>query len=299
MKKLARTGMNSLLAQEVLAHLGVEAPRDAGITVLDDLVAAYTGRVPWESVSRIAKKASTIDQNSEVVGQDIARWPDEFWRSAIDRGTGGTCFESNYAFLALLETLGYAGYLTVNNMGSSIGCHSAILLTIGGNRWLVDVGLPLYVPLPLDPAGPTQRESPFHMYRLLPEGSGQYTVERSHHPQSYCFTLIDTVVPEQGYRRVLAADYGPDGFFLDRVIVSKVVDGRICRFNGGESPYVLEWFLRGDVERRELGKNPASEIAVAFDLDEQLVQQALRAVGPAHKLSGPRRDGTGGHAEEE
>jgi hypothetical protein len=36
---------------------------------------------------------------------DCPRWPEEFWEGALQRGTGGTCVECNYAFLAFLKHL--------------------------------------------------------------------------------------------------------------------------------------------------------------------------------------------------
>lgn len=272
-QKLKSTGVDQELARQIMDFLGVANGQRTGVELLDDLVTAYTQRVPWESASRIVKKSRRQGEKDSV----CARWPDEFWRSSMELGTGGTCFESNYAFLALLQALGYDGYLTVNNMEESIGCHSAIIVGIEDRPWLVDAGFPLYVPLPLDPAGPTQRRSTFHQYRVLPNGSASYIVERSHHPQPYCFTLINNPVPELAYRQVLSDDYSPQGLFLDRVIVNKVVGGHICRFNGGELPYKLERFRRDYTDTCPLGNDPAHEIASYFSLDEQLVRQALKA----------------------
>lgn len=270
--------LNPDLNEDILAFLGITAGRSSDRELLDDLVAAYTQRVPWESASRIAKKARVVDQAGKVVVRACARWPAEFWRDAIDQGTGGTCFESNYAFFALLRGLGYSGYLTVNNMESTIGCHAAIVVTIDDSLWLTDVGLPLYVPLPIEPVQDSRRESPFHGYTVRPCGSNTYQIERDHHPQPYCFTLIDTEVPEASYRQVLAEDYGPNGHFLDQVIVNRVIDGYICRFNGGERPYKLERFRRDYKDSQALGSDPAIEVARFFDLDEQLLRQALLAV---------------------
>ena len=270
------------LTSEVLTYLGLSAGRKPDLALLDDLVAAYTRRVPWESASRIAKKVAVLERSGPAGDEVIARWPAEFWRSAFDWGTGGTCFESNYAFFALLAELGYAGYLTVNNMDPTLGCHAAIVLTIDGDPWLADVGLPLYAPLPLDPDRETRRQCVFHGYTVRPSERDAYVIERDNHPQPYCFTLIDKAIPNATYRQVLTGDYGPQGLFLDRVIVSKVIDGRICRFNGGERPFKLERFRRNFVDSRELGDAPAGEVAQFFELDRQLLGRALQATGATH-----------------
>jgi arylamine N-acetyltransferase len=49
-------------------------------------------------------------------------------------GSGGTCFESNYALFSLLLARGFTGQLTVNNMGETVGCQSAIVLEIDGTK---------------------------------------------------------------------------------------------------------------------------------------------------------------------
>src|SRR5262245_59501405 len=115
------------LADAVLAHLGVAraAPDSA---LLDTLLAAYKARLPRDSTTRIVKRAATADTAA------CPRWPEEFWTDALERAGGGTCYESNYALFALLRSLGYDGYLTLNNMRDIArpACHAAIVLSLAG-----------------------------------------------------------------------------------------------------------------------------------------------------------------------
>jgi len=76
---------------DILAYLKCP-PGSPAIRPLNRLIRAYIRSVPWESVFRIAKSASTPDVAQRP------RWPDEFWHDAIQSGGGGTCFETNYAF---------------------------------------------------------------------------------------------------------------------------------------------------------------------------------------------------------
>jgi arylamine N-acetyltransferase len=299
------------LTDEILRYLSVSDGRQPDLALLDDLVAAYVRHVPWESASRIAKKARVMERTGAADEQLIARWPAEFWLGAIGRGTGGTCFESNYAFFALLTALGFSGYLTINNMDPTIGCHAAIVVTLDGHAWLTDVGLPLYVPLPLESVQVTERQSPFHRYTVRPSGSCTYRIERDQHPQTYCFTLIDQPVADSTYRKVLTGDYGPGGLFLDRVIVSKVIAGHICRFNSDEQPYVLERFGpshassvgRANRVRRadnvRLSENPTSDVSRYFNIDEQVLRRALQVVGASSSGSDAGVDSPQSHTEEE
>lgn len=259
---------------DVLAYLDVphQAP---SLAYLQTLMHAYTRTVPWESASRIANRAQSIQPET------CARFANTFWQDSIRYGTGGTCFESNYAFLTLLEALGFTGYLTINNMNESIGCHTAIIITLDGQKYMVDVGLPVYVPLRLNPNIPTKTPSAFHTYTATPEGDNTYVITRNNHPRSYCFTLIDTPIADDSYRRATINDYGEDGLFLDKIVIVRVVDGQQWRFGGQEAPYHLESFADGGVTYHLLGDDivtVAEKVSAQFDIDMDVIHNALKAL---------------------
>ena len=253
----------------VLAYLDVQ-PAAPDLALLERLIAAYVRRVPWESASRIAARFGGVGA--------YPRWPDTFWRQAMIFGTGGTCFESNYAFFTLLRALGYEGYLTINNMGETIGCHTAIVLLLDGEKWLVDAGMPLYTPLPLDSRQPTTRDSGFQQYVVRPMGDSRYDIERQPHPKRVAFTLIDRPVSEQAYRAALEADYQPDGYFLDRIVITKVLDDVIWRFYSNESPYHLQTFPDETRVDHPITGDAAQAVAQHFGMDIHVVRAALAAV---------------------
>ena len=264
------SALDTALSNAVLRHLRVPQTGPS-LELLDALVAGYVRTVPWESAFRIVRRARTNQT------EDCPRWPEQFWQDALERGGGGTCFESNYAFFALLRSLGFHGYLTINDMGESIGCHTAIVIELDGARWLVDVGLPLHVPLPLTGAT-AQREGPLHTYTVQPEAGNRYTITRDRHGSPYCYTLVDTPVDDADYRGATINDYGPDGLFLNRVIVSKIIDERLWRFNSDEKPLHLQRF---DGETRvdlPLDGDPSLAIGDRFGMDVATVREALSLV---------------------
>lgn len=259
--------LNETLAAEVLTFLGVKAAAPT-LPVLEALLAAYYRRVPWESIFRIVRRAEN----------PTPRWPDLFWREAMTRGAGGTCFESNYAFFALLQTLGYDGYLTINNMGESIGCHTAVVVLVDGQKWLADVGLPLYALLPLSRRGVMYRSSPFLHYVVRPDGSQlatTYQIERWPHPKRNAFTLIDEPVDDATYRAATAADYGDKGLFLDFVILNKVINNEPWRFNMAERPWALNRFDWGQRFDTVLTDDAATAVAQHFGMATAVVQRAF------------------------
>lgn len=255
-------------AEIVLRHLDVLAASPT-LSLLEALVNAYIRTVPWETVFRIVKRARTAETAV------CPRWPEEFWTDNLERGGGGTCFESNYAFFSLLRALGYEGYLTINNMGNSIGCHTAIIVLLNGQKWLVDAGFPLYAPLPVSPYGIMHRTTRFMHYTIRPDGPGIYQVEQQPHPNHNAFTFIDRPVADEVYRAATTADYGPAGLFLDRIVINKVVAEETWRFNSGEEAWLLSRFANGVRTDVELNGDVATAVARHFSMDEAVVKSAF------------------------
>lgn len=260
------------LRNRVLAYLNVPTVRP-GLRALNGLIAAYVQKVPWESVFRIAKRQRTPQLT------DRPRWPEEFWSDAIQHGGGGTCFESNYAFLALLHSLGYEGYLTINNMGSTVSCHTAIVLFLDGQKRLVDVGIPLHTSLRIRADQTTRTPSYFHTYTVRPRQPGYYEIERNHHPKRNIYTLFDQPVADQAYRAALTQDYGDCGLFLDRVIINKVIDGKIWRFSSSDRPLQLEAFdPNGKTEILLPEPLLARRLAGYFGMERTVIEAALDGI---------------------
>lgn len=263
--------LSATLRDQVLAHLQV-MPAAPSVDLLDRLLTAYVRTIPWETASRIAKKARAADLAA------CPRFPDEFWHDALTAGTGGTCYESNYAFISLLTTLGFDAYLTVNDMNETIGCHTAIVVRIAGDRWLADAGFPLYGSIRLEDGEETQRVTPFSTYTVRPEPNHRYSVWRAPHPAPYTFTLIDTPIPEAEYRAVTERDYGELGLFLDRLVINKIIDETSWRFNSKESLHNLQRFEDGVRYDHPFEEATAQKLSAHFGIAEEVLQEALDAL---------------------
>lgn len=268
------------LTRTVLTHLGVTAVSPS-LSFLDQLMAVWCRTVPWETAFRINKRARTPET------ADCPRWPDEFWHDNLHKGGGGTCFESNYAFFSLLRALGFEGYLTINNMGESVGCHTAAVVWLNGQKWLADVGIPLYAPLPISPHGVMRRASQFQIYTVRPDGEDRYQIERHPHPFPYIFTLIDQPVSDAAYRAATTADYGEHGLFLDKLVVNKVVEGQPWRFNSAELPWRLNRFEWGKRFDREMEGVVETAVSHHFGLDEETVRVAIKRVTKTSEVFEP------------
>lgn len=262
--------LSTALTRRILSFLHIESTKP-DIDTLNHLIHAYVRHVPWESASRIVKRAKTVNT------ADCPRWPDTFWEQTLEQGTGGTCFESNFAFFAFLQSLEFDGYLTINNMGDTVGCHTAIIVLLEGEKWLVDAGLPIYVPLKIMPDTVTQHHSPLQNYNVHPLGDDRYDITRHPHPKSNAFTLIDRPIDEDTYRRATIADYGDGGLFLDHVIINKVIDEVIWRFTSAEKPYHIEHFSnnrRNDIVFEDQVRTPML-VAEKFAMDKRVLVDAF------------------------
>jgi arylamine N-acetyltransferase len=256
------------LTSEILSFLGCSREKPSA-RYLNRLIRAYIRHVPWESVSRIIKRYTTPE--TEL----CPRWPDEFWQEALEYGTGGTCFENNLAFLTLLHELGFDGYLTINDMENP-ACHTASVITLAGQKYLADVAIPIHCALPVHADRITRRSNEFHHYTVRAESNCRYAVERSHHPKRKIFTLVDVPVPLKEYRNAVQNDYEPTGYFLDQVIIVKVITDRLWRFSSAEHPYKLEGFDKTSRQEVILETNRlAQSLSECFGMDEDKIALAL------------------------
>jgi len=269
---LTATALTTAEANAALAFLGV-TPGTADRRLLDALLTAYTRTVSWESASRIAYKTQVGDATRP-------RAPGLFWEQARTSGTGGTCFESNGAFAALLRALGYDLYFTVNDMRARVGVHTAIVVRLAKERYIADVGMPFYASLPLNATHATVTDSPFHTYTVAPTGDDCYEITRDRHPSPYCFTLLDHPVTDAAYWETTAADYGPTGLFLDRVILMKTVGTHILRFDSGaRDGAVVEAFANGQRDVRPLSPDYVHVLSDTFGVNAEIIRAALDAIG--------------------
>lgn len=256
------------LTGHILSYLGC-VREEPSVRYLNRLIHAYIRRVPWESVSRIIKRHTTSETKF------CSRWPAEFWQEALDYRTGGTCFENNLAFLTLLKELGFDGYLTINDMENP-ACHTAGIITLRGQKYLADVAIPIHCALPLYANQVTRRSNEFHSYTIRPEGNHRYAIERSHHPKRRAFTLVDLLIPLEEYRTAVQNDYEETGYFLDRVIIVKIIEGRLWRFSSVDLPFKLEGFDK--TSRQEVMLETATlakSLSEHFGIDEDKIALAL------------------------
>lgn len=166
------TGPPDGWAARYLALLGVEraAPTLDGLA---RLVRAQVLRVPFENT------ASILRRQAAGVGP-VAPLDADALLAAWEAGSaGGVCFEHTEALGRLLRALGYEVTPVAGEI-SFPGSHQALLVTLGGARYLVDAGngAPFLEPIPLDRPLELRRAGLAYRFRADPEIPGAWLQER-------------------------------------------------------------------------------------------------------------------------
>lgn len=258
----------------ILQHLRIEraAPTAA---YLSAILAAWSERIPWESVSRIAR------HKTPAAPYQYARTPDRFYDDALSRGLGGTCFETNTALRALLDDLGYESTYALCDMeqSSTADPHCALITTIDGVRYIADAGWPLPTAIPLSDSEPTAGSVPVYDYHVAPSGEGRWRVWRkSGDFEQECFTLKAAPVPHDTFRARLIRDHFEDGLFLNNVIIHRVIDGRVLRFDQTKGLIERVPGAEHDIPwTDEQAADVPAAVAQLFAVDGAIMRQALES----------------------
>ena len=108
-----------------------------------------------------------------------------------------------------------------------------------------------------DGIGDRAADSPFMRYTAKPMAEGKYEIWRSVPRDERVFQLNDRPVGEAEYRAITLHDYRHDGGqFLNEVVVRKVLDDQLWRFNSAERPLRLQQFVKGVRRDHPLGGRP-------------------------------------------
>ncbi len=264
--------LNEAFVDDLLAFLKLRRQQPS-VEYLDALIGAFIRKVPWESVFRIIKR------NAMAATADCPRFPREVWSDAMKFGGGGTCFEINYAFFALLNALGYEGYMTLNDMGDEQACHAAIVIFFNDQKYLVDVSVPFPRPYAFFPEATVYQYTPWLNFTIKPMGENCYEITRAPHARPTIFTFNDVPISEEDFEAAIEADYLPTGYFLNRVVINKMLGERAWLFNSATQPYMLESFNHDG--KHEIPLNPETlveSLAERYRMPAEKISAALSLV---------------------
>lgn len=257
------------MIQQILHYLGLVEDKPC-LEYLQKIITAYCATVPWESLSRILRKDKFIKPEKCI------KLEYEFWNDAINYGTGGTCYESNFAFNFLLKSLGFETYFTINEIKEKNSPHSAIIVKIDSTKFIVDIGYPLYAPIPLNKGEASFIKQNQIEYRSTYLSENRYLIENYPHPKPYLYHLIDKPVCITNYLQVCINDYSENGLFLDRIIIRKVKQGIPTRFDSEDLPFNIHQLQNGLKTKQYLEvKNMVLTLSEFYNINIDIVKQVF------------------------
>lgn len=274
-----------------LHRIGANRPTDRSAADLAALHRAHLLAVPFEDLD--IHRGVPIDLDLDALYDKIVR-----------RRRGGFCYENNGLFAALLTALDFdVTLVSAFRLDDDGSCgpefdHLRLLVNVGGQRWLADVGNGggFLDPLPLHP-------SIYGVHRMHRDGELWWTEHcepDGDWRRSWAWTLKPRALAEFT-DRCRYQEHHPDSHFLAyRMCLLPTEAGRIAMVNG-----VLTRTVDGG--RTERSIHPAEEPALLAELFgvvitdgargcneprvEQIGKQLLsRAVGPWRTRPAPRQD---------
>ncbi|KAJ5972337.1 Arylamine N-acetyltransferase [Penicillium vulpinum] len=160
----------------LLQHLRQDIENDA-FSALCSLQRRHLSAIPWGNSGLHYSQHHTISLNSQILFEKL-----------VERQLDGYCMENTGIFLIVLRSLGYLVYATGgrvshaaskglnNGLYLSFG-HMILVVTIGGKRYMIDVGFGnncATVPMPLQEGATATAIAPCEM-RVVRESIAEFT----------------------------------------------------------------------------------------------------------------------------
>ena len=148
----------------VLEKLGVERPAP-DLDGLRTVYAAWCGAVAFDNVLKLIHLAEA--RSGPLPGSTA----ESFFEAWLEHGTGGTCWSGNGALHDLLEALGFDVARAIATMLSSPDArepnHGSVIVTVEGERWIVDASILSGSPIRIPDAGAPADEGPLPRFAWL------------------------------------------------------------------------------------------------------------------------------------
>lgn len=196
-------------------RIGFAGAARADLGTLRDLHARHAVAIPFENLSAFLGEPVPLDVPS-------------LERKLLTPGRGGWCFEQNLYFSHALEALGF----TLTRLAARVRwnvpahvttarSHMLLLASIGGERYIADVGfggLTLTAPLRLEPG--VEQVTPHEPHRLL-FADGKYSLQARIAGEWQTLYVFD-LTPQE------IADYEVSNWYLCNHPQSQFAKGLIC-----------------------------------------------------------------------
>lgn len=147
-------------------------PSRPDLELLEKLTRAFS-RFPYENFTKIIRA-------HEYDGIGRLRTPEIIFSDHIECGAGGTCFSLTYFFDRILLNLDFETYPVLCDRSYGPNTHSALVVKLGYDRYLVDPGYLMEAPLMVPVRGESRQEGRIDETRLLRLGESSQLMLFSH-----------------------------------------------------------------------------------------------------------------------
>ena len=228
-------------ARAYLRRLGLKNPPRPDFAGLQTLFHAQLRAIPFENFDVLLGRPICLDKEA-------------IFAKLVHRRRGGYCFELNGLFLHALHAFGFAArplLARVCRDGLLLGRgHQVSLVTLGGRRWLLDVGfggphlpgpMPLTLHRPLD--GAHER---FRLTAAPPYGIMLQQEKAEAWSDLYCFDLCHVCEGDIAYANHYTSTHPASFFTTHRVAAVATAHGKITlldtalRHISGEGEELIE-----------------------------------------------------------
>lgn len=111
-----------------------------GLSLIGEILEAFSV-IPYENLSKIIKYENAHQDAASI------RLPDEVWEDFRTHRLGGTCFSLTFLLQSIVVAAGFRCYPVMARMKVGENRHSAVVVEIDGDFYLLDPGYVLDIPI--------------------------------------------------------------------------------------------------------------------------------------------------------
>lgn len=254
------------VARDFLKLAGI-IPLRPGLDYLRKLSRAFA-RLPYENLTKVIRAGEIEDPDERP------RMPDLVLAEHVDLGSGGTCFSLTHFFRTVLEFAGFAPRPVMCDRSYGPNTHCALIVPLGGERYLVDPGYLMEEPLLVPPFGESVYSGKTRTVRLLRLGLSSQLLLMTERggKRKLRYRMRDAPISDVRFRELWIDSFG--WAMMRHLCVSRLTDeGQL---------YMRDGMMRlVDGKRKSqdrIATRFSSEVEKAFHIDRRIVSLAEDAV---------------------
>jgi arylamine N-acetyltransferase len=231
---------------------------------------AWLDNVPFENITKLMGAHSPG-------GGEPTRTLVQFWTDHLKWNSGGTCFDSAAAFRQLLEARDFSPrYVFCRLPGKGERSHVALLVTVGDDDWLVDVGYALPEPIPLPRSTTVRRQTPLYDVELRrgPEGEHLLFTEDGRGSR-FRYSVAPVPATPAGFQAAWLDTFLPGAPYMSRLALGRFRGEARYIYKNASSLYVLS---RTEAKLLAIPDPGVPHLSRIFGIEPELLEAGLDLV---------------------